>query len=184
MLPAVIVLAAGLSRRFGDADKLMALLRGRPMVAHVLDTVRAVEAGQRVVVTQAGSGVLALAEGFDVVVNPDPEAGMGLSIALGVAALRPDVEAVFFALGDMPFVETSVFGVLAAVEADIVVPEYDGRQGHPVLFRRACFEELRRLDGQAGARRVIENGWYNVTILGMPGNGGLIDLDTPEDFDR
>jgi molybdenum cofactor cytidylyltransferase len=182
MLPAVIVLAAGLSRRFGEADKLMAELAGRPMVAHVLETVRAVEACQRVVVTQAGSGILGLADGFDVVVNPDPDAGMGLSIGLGVGALRADVPAVFVVLGDMPFVEASAFAALAAVEGDIVVPLYDGRQGHPVLFRRMCFEELGRLEGQMGAKRLMESGRYSVVKVEVEGTGGLVDLDTPGDF--
>ncbi|ESQ92916.1 hypothetical protein ABAC460_01325 [Asticcacaulis sp. AC460] len=184
MLPAVIVLAAGLSRRFGESDKLMAEVAGRPMVAHVFDMVRSVEASQRVVVTKAGSGVLALAEGFDVVVNPDPEAGMGLSIALGVQALGPEVGAAFVVLGDMPFVEASVFGALAAVEADIVVPVYEGRQGHPVLFRRACFEALGRLSGQAGGKRLIESGRYQAVRVEVEGNGGLMDLDTPADIAR
>ncbi|EGF92608.1 mobA-like protein [Asticcacaulis biprosthecium C19] len=181
MLPAVIVLAAGLSRRFGNDDKLIAQVAGRPMVAHVFDTVRTVEACQRVVVTQPGSEVIGLAEGFEVVINPDPEAGMGLSIALGVAALRPDIEAVFVVLGDMPFVEASTFGVLAGGEADIVVPVYGGQQGHPVLFGRACFEELNRLSGQAGARRLIESGRYRVVEFELAGTGGLVDLDTKED---
>jgi len=182
MLSAVIILAAGLSRRFGDGDKLMAEVHGRPVIAHVLETVRAVEVCQRVVVTQAGSGVLALADGFEVAVNADPEAGMGLSIALGVQALRPDIEAAFVVLGDMPFVEASAFAALAAVEGDIVVPVYEGRQGHPVLFRRACFEELSRLNGQAGARRLIDSGRYRVVTVEVEGTGGLVDLDTPEDF--
>jgi molybdenum cofactor cytidylyltransferase len=184
MLPAVIVLAAGLSRRFGDGDKLMAQVQDRPVIAHVLDTVRAAEVSQRVLVTRAESAVVELADGFEVVVNPDPEAGMGLSIALGVQALRPEVTGVFVVLGDMPFVEASAYAALAATDGDIVVPAYDGRQGHPVLFRRVCFEELSRLSGQAGARRLIDSGQYEVVTVALEGRGGLVDLDTPDDVSR
>ena len=164
--------------------RLMAQVQDRPVSAHVLETARAAEASQRVLVTRAESAVVELADGFEVVVNPDPEAGMGLSIALGVQALRPEVTGVFVVLGDMPFVEATAYAALAATDGDIVVPVYDGRQGHPVLFRRVCFEELSRLSGQAGARRLIDSGPYEVVTVALEGRGGLVDLDTPDDVSR
>ncbi len=178
---AVIVLAAGLSTRFGAQDKLMANVQGRPMIAHVLDMVRGLTVGQRVMVTRAESAVLNLSEGFEVVINPAPEAGMGRSLAMGVAAVRPDIEAVMVVLGDMPFVTSGACAaVLAAADGDIVVPLYGGRQGHPVLFRRCCFAALRGLEGTEGGKSIM--GAFQVQSVAVEGDGGLVDVDRPEDI--
>lgn len=183
-LTAVIVLAAGLSRRFGAADKLMADVDGRPMVAHVLETVRSLDMGQRIVVTRPDSAVPHLAQDFDIVVNPEPESGMGTSIATGVGAVRPDMEAALIVLGDMPYIAPPTYTALAGYAADIIVPVYDGQPGHPVLFRRRCFDELAHLSGDVGAKALIGGGRYTLSRVPIEGRAGLIDLDTPDDLQK
>ena len=85
---------------------------------------------------------------------------MGTSIASGVAALHADSDAVLVALGDEPMLgAASLRRVVERYRAGgypIVVPTYKGTRGHPVLFDRAVFAELRELTGDQGARSVTD----------------------------
>lgn len=186
---AAVVLAAGLSRRMGRA-KLCLIIEGRPVVRMAVDNVLA--AGIERIVVVSGPEHEALAEalaGLPVrfAVNPNPEAGQGSSIAVGLAALPESAEAVFIVLGDQPFVSPQIIRSLAAAFArtgqPIVAPRYSDGRGNPVLFARAVFPELLQLAGDLGARAVIERDPSRVAVeefdRPMPA-----DIDTPEDYER
>jgi len=110
-----VVLAAGESRRMGQANKLTIPVDGTPMVARVVDTLR--EGGvQRVLVVTGHApeeirGALGDRD-VEVVHNPDYEEGMGASVRTGVSVVGNDVDGVLIALGDMPWVSTDVIGRL------------------------------------------------------------------------
>ncbi|ESQ85783.1 hypothetical protein AEAC466_01000 [Asticcacaulis sp. AC466] len=171
---AAVVLAAGLSRRFGG-NKLAADLNGKPVLRHVLDGLRGLDLVQVIVVTRSD-------EGPGSIVNPRPEDGMGASLALGVGAL-PAVEGVFIVLGDMPRIDIDLYRVMAGAlgDADIVVPVHDGQTGHPVLFGAACFDALKGLSGDVGARALLRSGQYRVRQISA-GPGIHNDIDTPADL--
>ncbi len=119
--------------------------------------------------------------------NPEPEAGQASSIACGVSALAPVVQAALIALGDQPSLPPDVIPRLLQTFREtgkpIVAPAYRGVQGNPVLFAAAVFPELRALMGDRGARSVVEKDPSRVALvpldLGMPA-----DLDTLEDYER
>src|SRR5262245_40252437 len=109
-----LVLAAGLSRRMGE-PKLLLPLAGRPVVAWTVGRLRA--AGLRRIIVVAGHERAAIeaavaGPGVEVVVNPEPEAGQGRSIRVGVAALPAGAEAVLIGLGDQPDVPEDVIAAL------------------------------------------------------------------------
>ncbi|GGZ24401.1 nucleotidyltransferase family protein [Asticcacaulis endophyticus] len=178
MTLAAIILAAGASRRFGTEDKLQARLADRT----VLDAAIVATEGlaQRIVVTRAPTPV---PEGVKVVINPDADAGMGGSLALGVASLAP-CDGVFVVLGDMPLIPQTVYVQLAdrLPGHDIVVPTHDGRDGHPVLFAATCFDDLRALSGDTGARGLITGGRYRVARLEVGTEAIVQDIDTKDDL--
>jgi molybdenum cofactor cytidylyltransferase len=103
-----LVLASGLSRRFGPADKLLAPLRGKPLAAYIATTLGAMPLRARVAVCATGNaGVRTLfeAHNFEVVENADPSLGQAASLVLGLSALaRSQPKAMLVCLGDMPFV--------------------------------------------------------------------------------
>lgn len=173
-----VVLAAGASRRFGDDDKLYAEFDGKPVLRHVLDGLAALELGQVLVVSRAPL------EGVAHIVNPRPEDGMGRSLALGIAALKP-CEGVFIVLADMPLVVPDLYRKMAVALPghDIVVPVHNGQNGHPVLFASTCFDDLRRLSGDHGARDLVRSGRYRVRHV-EAGAFILADIDTPKDLAR
>lgn len=173
-----VVLAAGASRRFGTDDKLHADFDGKPILRHVLDGLAILGLGEVLVVARTPL------QGVNHIVNPRPDDGMGHSLALGVAALKP-CDAAFVVLADMPLVVPALYREMVAVlpDHDIVVPVHNGQNGHPVLFASNCFTDLRRLSGAQGARALLRSGHYRRHRL-EAGAFILTDIDTPEDIAR
>jgi molybdenum cofactor cytidylyltransferase len=183
-----IVLAAGFARRMGR-QKLLLDLRGKPVVRWSVEAILP-HVGDVVVVTgQDDAGVREALEGLPVrfAVNPQPQAGQGSSIVVGMAALKPWTAAVLVVLGDQPRVPDGVIpALLQAREKSgkpIAAPVYRGIQGTPVLFAGEVFGELARLAGDAGARAVVQARPERVARVAidtpMPP-----DVDTPEDYAR
>ena len=182
-----LILAAGLSRRMGR-PKLLLPVAGRPVIRWSVE--RMLESGVARVIVVAGherAGIEAALAGLPVhvVANPAPEAGQGRSIAVGVAALPADADAVLIGLGDQPGVPGEVVrGLVDALRrpgALIAAPVYREGRGNPVLFDRRVFPELLALSGDRGARAAVERDPSRVALvafdLPMPR-----DVDTPEDY--
>ena len=186
---AAIVLAAGLSRRMGQA-KLLMPVGGRAIIRYVVESVLAGGVDSVWVVTGPDvEPIEAALAGFEVqiVVNPAPEEGQAGSVRTGIAALPPSVEAVLIALGDQPALAPSIIpALLAARRASpklIVAPRYRDGQGNPVLFKREIFPELLRLTGDQGARPILQKEparveWVDLDLPMPP------DVDTPDDYER
>ena len=190
---AAIVLAAGASRRLGR-NKLLLPFRGGTVlsvtIARVLDS-----PVERVVLVLGHERELVRARAglpedarLSTVDNPDWESGMASSLRAGALACR-DAEAVIVALGDQPGIEPAVITRLVeahAAGARLSVPVHADPQaregeriGHPVLFARPLLAELLALEGDAGARQVVERHWSEVArVEGTP----LRDVDTEADY--
>jgi len=177
---ALVLLAAGRSRRFGAQDKLMAPYLGRPLGLHVVVALEAVPFRERIaVVSQTGLDLASC--GYRIVRNDDPGAGMGQSLRLGVeAASAGGAETVLVALADMPRVTaTHIYRLLDRAEGpEAIVASSDGVIPRPpVLFGCAHFDRLLRSEGDMGARDLVKHGHHVVT---SPAE--LVDVDTPEDL--
>ena len=181
-----VVLAAGASTRMGS-PKLLLPLGGEPLVRW---TVRQVtEAGfddVLVVVGHEHLRVVQAIEGLPVrhIVNDDYQAGMGSSFRVAVGALG-ESEAAMFALADQPFVTSreyrAVLDTYRKTRAGIVCVRYGEVTAPPHLFARAYFGELGELEH--GARPVLQRHRDVTTVLEFPPDL-LLDVDTPEDYER
>ena len=187
-----IVLAAGLSRRAGDTNKLLTPVDGVPMVARVVRAALASQAQGVVVVTgyeAARVEATLLDEAVLFVWNDLYESGLASSMCAGIRALGPGVDGALICLGDMPWVATDVMDALIA-EFDpergqaICVPTCDGERGNPVLWSADFFEAIEELVGDQGARRLL--GEYDDHVIEVPvrDRGIFKDLDTAADLDR
>jgi molybdenum cofactor cytidylyltransferase len=188
-----VVLAAGLARRFGRA-KLLAGFAGRAIVAHVLEVVtvarhRGLLAEAVVVVAERDRGIQELARQSRItpVINPDPARGLSRSLALGLSALRPDLDAALVLLGDQPLVRVEVIETLFRAwrtgTASAVRPRYAGAPdtpGHPVLLSRDVWPLAERLEGDVGFGRRFGPGSPGVVVVDVPGDNP--DIDTPADL--
>jgi molybdenum cofactor cytidylyltransferase len=159
------------------------------MVRLVTEAVCQADLGQAIVVVGAGGSAVATAlEGLPVelVVNDSWATGLSSSIRLGIEALRPEIEAVVMVLADQPGLKASLIEGLtdryASTGAQIVVPIFEGKRGNPVLFSRALFPELLRIQGDQGGRRLIERHGTRVERVVVADPAVLMDIDTPEDY--
>jgi molybdenum cofactor cytidylyltransferase len=122
--------------------------------------------------------------------NPDYQQGQLSSLLAGLAAAdRPGVRAVLVTPVDVPLLSAgTVRAILEAYRATpsarIVRPAKDGRHGHPVIFDRALFQELRHADPQAGARSVVHAHGADVLNVEVSDEGAFIDIDTMADYER
>ena len=185
-----LVLAGGQSRRMGAANKLLADVDGRPMVARVvaelsqagLERIVVVTGHEAEAVQQALSGV----ENLEFVHNPDYAEGLSTSLKAGVRSLDSDVDGVLVALGDMPWVRAA--HIRSLVEAfdpqGIVVPVHDRKRGHPVVWSARFFPEFEKLVGDVGARHLLEQHADEVRLVPIHDRGVHVDVDTPEALEQ
>lgn len=183
-----VVLAAGLGRRFG-APKVVAPVRGVPLVRHVVDRLDAGGVDEILVTIGAHADAISTAiagtRARTVAVDA-PERGMSASIVAGVEALPDACDAFLIALGDQPLIDPAVVAALRDVwersNAAAVVPIYEGEvRGHPVLFDRSMRVWLRGLQGDRGAREVLEQMGERVLTLRVDAPVPR-DIDTPGDL--
>jgi CTP:molybdopterin cytidylyltransferase MocA len=177
-----IVLAAGEGKRFGG-PKQVAVLDGRPLLEHAIRAMLAVPALDPVVVV-LGAHADAVREqvdlsGADVVVCDRWADGQSASLQAGVAALG-EVEAAVVTLGDQPFISAEVIaGVLDHRGRHLAVrATYDGQPGHPVLLERRLLDHVIELDGDTGARPLLEGDHVYAWEVGRLCDP--TDIDTPE----
>ena len=149
----LVVLAAGASRRFGAANKLLQLLDGKPLLCHTLELAAALPVMQRAAVCSVETAPLAEAAGFTVLLNPQPELGQSHSLRLGLAACR-ESDGCLFLTGDQPFLSVeTLHRLINAWEKEpggIWGCEFEGRFSIPSIFPAAVYGELLTQDGDDG----------------------------------
>lgn len=185
---AAVLLAGGRSRRYGRANKLLAPLRGRPLIAAAIAAARRSQASPLIVVTghQAGRLRRALAPWrrrlpLRLVHNRRYGSGMASSLRRGLAAVPAGHAGAIVMLADMPQLRGSDIDALIAAWRPgdaAVVPAARGRRGNPVLLGRALFATLQSLSGDRGARELLRRS-EGVRLLETRGAFG--DIDTPRD---
>lgn len=188
-MAAGVLLAAGQSRRMGEANKLLLPVDGRPLVRLCAQTL--LEAGlARVVVVlgeQAGRVRRALEDlPLQFVENQRFQEGMGTSLATGIRALSDSFDHAVIALGDMPAIAPDTIRALlrAGGGRGIRVPEHLGRRGHPVVFDLTRYRgELMALEGARGARDILRAHPEEVTRVPVADPGVVLDLDTKEEYE-
>lgn len=185
-----LLLAAGLSRRMGPANKLLAPLGGKPLVRHAGEALMASEAQPVIVVTgHEAEAVKAALAGLSVTFVHNERYGEGLSASLktGLDALgaRADVDAALVMLADMPRVGPEIINRLIAafnpIEGrGICVPTYHGKRGNPVLWGRSYFAAMGELEGDVGARALLGTFAEAVCEVAVEEEAVLVDIDTPD----
>lgn len=183
-----LVLAAGPSRRMGR-PKLALPVEGVPMLRCVVEAALQSRCRETVVVLGAHREVyrpLLAGAAVRLVENPEFAHGLSTSIRAGVASLSPESEAVVILLADQPWITAQAVDRLIDVYLQegkrIVASAYGGVVGVPALFDAALFLELLTLEGDAGARSVIER--YPQHGVAVTLEDGWQDVDTPEDLAR
>jgi molybdenum cofactor cytidylyltransferase len=169
--------------------KLLLPLQTKPLIRWAVEALLPHVESVLVVTPPDDIAIRKALNGIDVVfvVNPHPEAGQGTSIAAGVAALSATAKGVVIVLGDQPRLPdtllTDLIETFRREGKPIAAPVYRGFQGTPVIFAASVFDELRALDGDAGARAVVRKDPGRVAQLAVDADMP-VDVDTPEDYAR
>ncbi len=186
---AAIVLAAGTSERMGKPKAALAF-RGTTFLGAILDAARALGLARRVVVVGPDAdnllGINDLSD-VDVIRNDDPATGPIGSIRLAIRELlNHPVEGLLVWHVDRPHISLATIQALLdrfrAGDAAIVIPTYEGRRGHPVIFSRAVFDELLRAPDSEGARRVVRADPARVAEVPVGDRAVLEDINSPEAY--
>lgn len=188
-----IVLAAGESRRMGQPKAGLLVTAGGPtFAASAVSTLRACGLGDVVIVAGAHPDAVrqavAGAAGVQVIEHPGWAAGQLSSLLAGLAAVNaPDVEGLIVTLVDCPLVRPATVARLIDVwrgsRPPIVRPAIGDRHGHPVIFDRAVFDDLRTAPLEIGAKAVISRWRDQLANVPVDDPGVLADIDTPADYD-
>ncbi|MBH3337595.1 nucleotidyltransferase family protein [Pseudomonas mendocina] len=184
---AALMLAAGYSRRFGGDKRRATLADGRSLLAASLALpCSMLEEVWLVLRPDEAPAGLDLPAGVRVVQNPASAQGMGHSLAAGAERLlaESDADAVAIFLADMPSIRRDSLETLITHSCanNIVLPSYQGKRGHPVLFGRDFWPQLATLSGDAGAKTVLQHNAEAMHIVGLDDPGVLQDIDTPADL--
>lgn len=181
-----ILLAAGSSRRFGSNKLVVPLPDGTPLVLAVVRRLQFVVNAVIVVVHPQDQVLpeLLATENVQVVICQNADAGMGASLAAGVAA-SGDARGWIIVLADMPAIQISTLQRVAQAldnGAVLAAPYHAGQRGHPVGFHSSVRDELLTLSGEAGARDILTRHAAAVVRLDVDDAGILLDIDTPADL--
>ncbi len=185
-----MILAGGLSTRMG-AFKPLLILEGRSILEEVISLFR--EAGISdiiVVVGYQAEKIIPLLENQGVrwAINDHYDRGMFSSVQVGVRNLDGDCRAFFLSPADMPLVNPLTLKKLVAAyregNMDVYHPCYGQRRGHPPLIATALIPSIIAFAEPGGMRALLSRYKESSLDVVCDDPGILIDLDTPEDYER
>jgi molybdenum cofactor cytidylyltransferase len=183
---AAIVLAAGLSSRMGQ-NKLLAEVKGEPLIRRTVEAVRRAHVDPLIVVTGHDADKLKSAlAGIEVrfVSNPDYSEGLSTSLRAGLKAVPVEADAALVLLGDMPEISTTLLDhMIAAFSPEdgrsICVATSEGKRGNPVLWARRFFPDMEGITGDTGAKHLIA--LHEPVVCEIEADDAVLrDIDTPD----
>lgn len=178
-----LVLAAGSARRYGSDKRQVRLPDGRSLLASSVANARSIFADVRVVLRpEDDAASFGLPADCAIVRSTRSDQGMAHSLAAGVADLQSgDVITVAVLLGDMPRINGNTLRKLTrhSTADTIVLPCHAGRRGHPVLFGRQFWPQLRALRGDTGGRELLRRHAAQVVEIAVADSGIHLDIDEP-----
>jgi molybdenum cofactor cytidylyltransferase len=183
----IVLLAAGRSSRMGGPNKLLALFDGEPLVRRTASRALGSKAATTIVVTgHQRERVRSALGGLEVKLadNPDFADGLASSLKAGIAKVAPDAAGAMIVLGDMPGVSSKdLDSLIDAFRRSgghaVVRASHQGKRGNPVLLPRSLFAAVAQLEGDTGARHLVEAEGLDVIDVEI-GQGASIDVDTRE----
>ncbi len=185
-----VILASGMSKRFGK-NKLLMSLGNQTILEHVIDGVKSSQVDKIVVVyghEEEEFKRISKEKKVELIYNPKYQEGQSASVKETVKALKNCVEGILFILGDQPFLNPNTINLLIQSfyksPKNIVLPIYNGKRGNPVLFSKDFFQTMLKIEGDQGARSIIKENPERITEVMILDSMENFDIDTEEDYKK
>ncbi|MDI6803544.1 MAG: nucleotidyltransferase family protein [Bacteroidota bacterium] len=185
-----VILAAGESIRMGSPKALLQI-KGKTFLQHLVATLR--NAGLHeisVVLGHDSDKIIAQLPDLkiDFVINENYQKGQLSSIQVAIKSAPNDCDAIMICPIDRPLISSELIKKLieaySKTKPPIVVPIFDAKRGHPIIFSSSLFSELMRAPHDIGARAVVWAHHNEVIEVPTGEEGILINVDTPEIFEK
>jgi len=183
-----IVLSAGESKRMGTPKQLLPW--GKTIILQqVIDNATASRLDKILLVLGSRAGEITskitISPKTEIVVNHDFKEGMSSSVKCGVKNAPAETEAFMLLLGDQPFIGPAIIDRVLdeyrKSKRGIVIPVYDKKRGHPVIFDAKYKQELLVI-ADRGAKTVVNNHLQDIVEVHLDTPEILTDIDTPQDY--
>jgi molybdenum cofactor cytidylyltransferase len=188
-----VILSAGESSRMGRPKALLPI-DGVRFIEKIVTALKATRVGRIVVVL--GHNAAELRQKItdlpvDLVINPDYKRGQLTSLLAAIHSIEADkdaerVDGILVHLVDHPYISADLVDLMIErfyeTKKLIVVPRYQNRRGHPVIFSRALFRELLAAPLDQGAKAVVHAHRNDTLEIDTNDEGAIIDIDTPEEY--
>jgi len=176
---AIVILAAGGSTRLGR-PKALVPYESATLIEHAAATALCSTANEILIVLGDAEALIRPVVArlpVCIISNPDWKEGIASSIRTGIGILRPNVEGALIVLADQPKITAQHLNALASRGAggSIVASAYDGILGVPAYFPRSAFGDLLALQGDTGARRVIQA--HGALAVDCPEGAADVDVE-------
>jgi molybdenum cofactor cytidylyltransferase len=187
---AAVILSGGASRRMGSPKALLSY-QGRPFLEHLLEIAHHPKIATRRVVLGPHAEPIAKEvhlHADEIVINDEWEKGQLTSIHAALRSLPTDVDGMLLLLIDHPLISATLVGEL--IDAfyrsgkPIVLPIYDGRRGHPIIFASALFPELLQAPLDVGARNVVWQHESDIQTVQTNEEGCVLNLNDPDTLQK
>jgi molybdenum cofactor cytidylyltransferase len=187
---AAIILSGGASRRMGSPKALLSY-QGRPFLEHLLDVARHPKISVRRVVLGADAEPIAKEIDLthdEIVINEEWEKGQLCSIQAALRSLPPQTDGMILFLIDHPLISLALVddlvGTFYSSGKSIVLPVYEGRRGHPVIFSSGLYQNLMNAPLETGARSVVWAHSADVQEVQTNEEGCVLNLNDPDTLQK
>ena len=192
-----IILAAGISKRFGTSKQLIKLREGY-MIEYVIRASLASDLNKvYVILGHHRKEILkALSENnenfpsnqLEFLINPQYRQGMSSSISAGLTSIKNTFGSVMFLLGDQPLVDSGLINLMLkqyyCSNKEICVPAYKGKRGNPTIFSSEYFSHLENVKGDSGGKDIIMDHPDDILTIETDSPACVYDIDTIGDLEE
>ncbi len=187
---ASVILSGGASSRMGS-PKALVPYQGRPFLEHLLEVTAHREIGARRVVLGAHAEPISKAvdlKADEIVINHEWKKGQLSSIQAALRSLPPGTDGILLCLIDHPLISSALVQDLIEqfykTKKPVVLPVYEGRRGHPVIFSASLYDELLRAPLETGARAVVWAHSGEIEEVRTNEEGCVLNLNDPETLNK
>ena len=183
-----ILLAAGQSKRMNGKNKLTKEIKGIPLIKHSIRNILDSSIDELIIVLgfekEIIKNLINENKKIKFAINKNYENGLASSIKTGLNHLSDNTKAFFICLGDMPMVNPNIYNklILSMKKNEIIIPTYKGQQRNPILFSKTMKEKVIKINGDAGAKKILENKKNKILKIEIDDENIFKDFNTEDNF--